>query len=389
MTIWIGQNGERRGPYSEADVRQWLTEGKFTADVLAWRDGMADWAPVHTLFPDITIQVPPPIAAPMPPAFSTDHANGFAGGTAAGSFSASHDHYASAAADREAMPPPPSMHWGVLLLLMLVTLGLFGIVWPFVQANWVRKVDRQSKAMLLLSIGVVCLVVGEILNIDGMLHRPGGAGTSALGGLLVLTNWILLLVAYFSMADSTRRAAASHDVTMQIGGVTLFFFTCLYFQGQLHWLARWRSTGQTTPKPPKAVFWLLWLFIPLTAILAAIAIPAYQGYLIRTQVTEGLILAQRAEIAVDTYYKKNGQLPTDNAAAGLSDSTSMNGKYVSSVDVSGGSIVIAYGTPMANRLIRDKELVFTPDVRGSSIAWNCNADSTVPSQYLPLTCRNH
>jgi uncharacterized RDD family membrane protein YckC len=52
MGVWIGRNGERHGPYPEADVRQWLRDGQVSPDDLGWREGLADWQPLSTLFPD-------------------------------------------------------------------------------------------------------------------------------------------------------------------------------------------------------------------------------------------------------------------------------------------------------------------------------------------------
>jgi uncharacterized RDD family membrane protein YckC len=76
MEIWIGRDGERLGPYPEADVRQWLREGKMTGADLAWREGLADWQPLSVLMPDAmptpadataaAVPPPPPASTPAP-----------------------------------------------------------------------------------------------------------------------------------------------------------------------------------------------------------------------------------------------------------------------------------------------------------------------------------
>ncbi len=56
MEVWIGRDGERHGPYTEADVREWLRTGKLSPSDLGWHQGMSDWQPLSSLFPE---QQPP------------------------------------------------------------------------------------------------------------------------------------------------------------------------------------------------------------------------------------------------------------------------------------------------------------------------------------------
>jgi len=194
-------------------------------------------------------------------------------------------------------------------------------------------------------------------------------------------------VAYFSMAGSMRRNLIPIGLPVEIGGITLFFFNMYYLQGQLSWVARWKNTGQTVPKASKGIYWIL-LVLPvfIIAVLAAIAIPAYQGYVVRSQVAEGMVLADSAKAAFTEYYDSHHTAPSDNTAAGLAPSTSIAGKYVSSVDVSGGKITVAFDTVSANVTIRDKVLVLSPSVNASQISWTCSTESTIPATELPLSC---
>lgn len=52
MDVWIGKDGERLGPYAEADVREGIRNGRFSRDDLGWYDGLADWQPLAVLFSD-------------------------------------------------------------------------------------------------------------------------------------------------------------------------------------------------------------------------------------------------------------------------------------------------------------------------------------------------
>ena len=61
-------------------------------------------------------------------------------------------------------PRPPGFHWSLVLILGLVTLGLFGCVWAIVQAVWARKVDVESKAVRLYVIALALYAAGAILE---------------------------------------------------------------------------------------------------------------------------------------------------------------------------------------------------------------------------------
>lgn len=67
MEIWIGRDGERFGPYQEAEVREWLRNGTMSGADLGWREGLADWQPLSVLLPDALPPAGTPVAAPPPP----------------------------------------------------------------------------------------------------------------------------------------------------------------------------------------------------------------------------------------------------------------------------------------------------------------------------------
>lgn len=134
----------------------------------------------------------------------------------------------------------------------------------------------------------------------------------------------------------------------------------------------------------------LMIVVAIIAILAAIAIPAYQDYLIRSQVSEGAVLADGAKTALAEFYSNTGHFPQNNGSAGLATNISIKGQYVSQVDVGTavGKITASYGGPKANAAISTgpKTLIFSAVTNGGSIEWHCKG-GTVPDKYLPTSCR--
>lgn len=135
----------------------------------------------------------------------------------------------------------------------------------------------------------------------------------------------------------------------------------------------------------------LMIVVAIIAILAAIALPAYQDYVIRSQVSEGAVLADGAKTAVAEFYSNRGTAPTSNASAGLAASTSINGKYVSQVAVgASGAITATFsGTAprRANAVLNGQTLIFTPvfNATAGSTVWTCS--SAINPKYLPTICR--
>jgi type IV pilus assembly protein PilA len=137
----------------------------------------------------------------------------------------------------------------------------------------------------------------------------------------------------------------------------------------------------------------LMIVVAIIAILAAIAIPAYQNYLIRAQVSEGATLADGAQTAVVEFYANNGRFPKSNASAGLAKAASITGKYVAQVDVNSGKVTglgvidAKFNGTTANTKIQGQDLVFSPITSANGdVHWSCTK-STVDPKYLPSSCR--
>ena len=124
----------------------------------------------------------------------------------------------------------------------------------------------------------------------------------------------------------------------------------------------------------------------LVGVISAIAIPAYQDYTIRAQVSEGLSLAGGPKAAITESYERFQELPADNAAAGLVEPHEINGKYVDSIYVIDGDIEIVYGKD-AHVLINGSAIILRPTPADGAVEWDCFSNE-IMNKHLPAACRS-
>ncbi|EMT2614753.1 pilin [Neisseria gonorrhoeae] len=151
----------------------------------------------------------------------------------------------------------------------------------------------------------------------------------------------------------------------------------------------------------------LMIVIAIVGILAAVALPAYQDYTARAQVSEAILLAEGQKSAVTEYYLNNGKWPADNGAAGVASASTIKGKYVKQVEVKNGVVTAEMASTGVNKEIQGKKLSLWAKREDGSVKWFCGqpvtrndaadnddvakddaAGNAIDTKHLPSTCRD-
>lgn len=135
----------------------------------------------------------------------------------------------------------------------------------------------------------------------------------------------------------------------------------------------------------------LMIVVAIIGILAAIALPAYQDYTARSQMSEAMTLASGQKGAVSEYWANEGKFPADNAAAGIAAAGDIKGKYVNKVELTPNKGIIEatmQSTGVASG-IASKTLALSPITHAGSMDWKCKMGTAAAAgKYYPTACRN-
>ncbi len=163
-------------------------------------------------------------------------------------------------------------------------------------------------------------------------------------------------------------------------------------------------SGQPTPRIPRRnpLAWLFALFVPrvgiasaggglvsmmvvvmIIGILAAIAIPAYQDYVVRAHAAESVQFGNQVRDRVTRFIVEEQRLPISNAEVGLEDSLSAPGIARVQIDQEGQIVMTLAGNYPA---LVGKTIVYQPHVQDGQLYWTCT-QGTLAAKYRPAECR--
>ncbi|HFA2250145.1 TPA: pilin, partial [Neisseria gonorrhoeae] len=120
----------------------------------------------------------------------------------------------------------------------------------------------------------------------------------------------------------------------------------------------------------------LMIVIAIVGILAAVALPAYQDYTARAQVSEAILLAEGQKSAVTEYYLNHGEWPENNTSAGVASPSDIKGKYVQKVEVAKGVVTAEMASTGVNKEIKGKKLSLWARRQDGSVKWFCGQPVT-------------
>ena len=234
MVYHVSRNGQVYGPYTLEDLQRYVASGNVLLADLAKGEGLADWVPVAQVL-GTSMPASVPVTAGAAPVVS------YAGASL---------EYPQTA---QIYPDPPNLHWALVLVLGVFTCGLFSLVWIFVQAAWMRKVDPNSKALYYYIAGFLVYIVAIIAQVASIFAARNGNPAGTFTGVYLvcaLAYIVLFLVAIFTMrANMEEHFNGPEPVGLSLSGVMTFFFNILYFQyhftriNELKQAARYRGAA--------------------------------------------------------------------------------------------------------------------------------------------------
>jgi hypothetical protein len=208
VNYFILRGEEKFGPYTLAQLHEYLETGHIVETDLAQSEGMTEWLPVKEVLGNIPLQTVPSFGGPPLAATTTVV---------------------------ETVPLPANLHWLVLLVLQMISRGIVHVGWALYLANWARKLDNDNRNMVMVAMYPAGLIAGVIAIAN---HHE------AVGVLLILAGLVVYLFGIFGIKHAMEGYFNTvENIGLQLSGVMTFFFSTIYFQFHINKIAKWKATG--------------------------------------------------------------------------------------------------------------------------------------------------
>jgi hypothetical protein len=250
MKYYIQRQLNEYGPYTLADLQRYVAQGSILLTDLTRSEGMTDWVPVSQVLGNIPVPVPSQTLQPSAP---TPYGGGIApvaGETVYGSPGTVYGG-ATAMPVMSRGPIPNDFHWALVFLITFFC-GIFQAVWLFIEAGFVKQIDRESKGIAFLIGSLVTQVLAfVVLFASAAQSRAAEPEFSAFAPffLFILIGAVLHFVAVFQMRSSLENYYNTVEpIKLRLSGVMTFFFAVYYFQYHFSRIAVWKKTGYIQPQ---------------------------------------------------------------------------------------------------------------------------------------------
>ena len=215
MNYFVKRGEQQFGPYSLAEIQQYVQSGNIAREDLTQSEGMSEWVPVSQVLGNIPAPVTSFGAAAAPAAEPAP----------------------------ELVPLPPNLHWGIVLVLDAVTRQFFNLIWSVVQANWARKLIKDNKPLVLVAMYPAGIIAGIMAEVIGGNGNNGGVAIAAL--VCILGGLIAYIIGIFSIRSAMEDYYNStENIGLSLSGAMTFFFSSIYIQYHINRIARWKKTGE-------------------------------------------------------------------------------------------------------------------------------------------------
>lgn len=384
--------GQRKGPMSQQQLWDAVTEGRVRPASLVWREGLAQWQPLssieHELRPTPAAAPPLPPVTPPPPIDTNPFATSPSGLV---------NDWAYTAHSNEVVYGDFGRRFVALMLDSIILSVISAVLIAVLLPTLVKATGGQAHSQWLLLVYPAMLLVSllywsvqessshqatfgkralgiKVVDLDG---RPIGWGRAVGRWFARLLSGFFFCIGYL-MALFTARKQALHDLLASTVVVDRWAYT--------QHPERQKNSGSSSVA---VALVLVFGFFVIVSILAAIAIPAYQSYVMRSQVLSAYVSADALKPAFTEAYRREGRCPA-NGEAGLRDANEYGDRFVSAITIGASSedpnqCTLEATIRSTNVSIDGKHVWLSTSPATHTPGWTCTSD--VPSKYLPTQCR--